>query len=966
MPIPLLNLHLFGNFRFEYRDKPLTFNALPKTLPLLAYLLLNRSPIPRDVLAFTFWPDVDEAEARANLRRHLYDLRRVLPEINGEWVTRQGQALQWNPDAPYWLDVEAFERYCREPAHMPDALALYTGDLLPEVYDDWLDFDRQRLRTLYFSTAGQLIATRRTEGLFDIAIPIAEQALRQDPWREDILRDLIELRYLAGDRIGALQAYQIFKKRMDEELGVAPMPETTQLYERVTRGDQLLGAPAPAEVRPTIGTPTPSTPRPAVPGHVPIPLKPIIGREEEIAGILDLIGTAQTTTRLLTLTGTAGTGKTRLALEVAALVLQERTEIFPDGVFFVPLASLSRAELMLPTIAAALGVKASDAAGLVQTLVNDLRYKRVLLVLDNLEHILDAVPQLGELLNSAAGLRLMCTSQAALRLYGEREYPVRPLALPDLGHLPSSEKLALFSSVKLFVETARATDPRFALDATNAADIARICARLDGLPLAIELAAARTRIFSPAGLLEQLNTRIDILTNRARNAPERHRTLRSAVEWSYNLMAEEERKLFARLSLFPGGFTAEMVGEVLMTPSTAHLAMDVLEMLAEKNIIQPDIANADDPPRFYMLSTLRAYAWEQLQLEPELPDLYRRRAAYFARLAEEAGEGVLKAEQARWLAWLQMDENNLRAVLDWAFRSECAQEDAETGMRIIGNALVRYWKMRGKLVEGQDWCSKARTQKGKLSRPWQVRLAQHTATFYVWQGEYEKARTYFEEEYQLAKAEGDHKARANFLQGLGLVAGHLAEYAQAEKYFLEAIEIERELAPNEISYNMSVALNNLGIVYRHLGNYARAIEIQQEVVAYRLKEGDEWGLSSALNNIGLLENMQGQYEMAGEHFRESIRIRQRLGDFLGVVISLSGLANMYARLERYAEMVSLYSVARKLYQQYDFKPSVESRFEETHDLDMARRRLGDHEYNVAWDSGAQMSLEQAVIYTFAL
>lgn len=966
MPIPLLNLHLFGNFRFEYGDKPLTFNALPKTLPLLAYLLLNRSPIPRDVLAFTFWPDVDEAEARANLRRHLYDLRRVLPEIAGEWVTRQGQALRWNPDAPYWLDVEAFERYCREPAHMHDALALYAGDLLPEVYDDWLDFDRQRLRTLYFSTAGQLLAARRAEGLFELAIPIAEQALRQDPWREDILRDLIELRYLAGDRMGAMQAYQNFKKRMTEELGVTPMPETTQLYELVTHGDHLPGAPNSAGIHLTPGVPNPPSSRSSLPGNIPIPLKPIIGREDEITAIVNLIGQAKAVTRLLTLTGTAGTGKTRLALEVAARVVQERAHVFPDGVFFVPLASLSRADLMLPTIAAAMGVKASDSAGLVQTLANDLRYKQVLLVLDNLEHILDAVPQLGELLNVAGGLRILSTSQAVLRLYGEREYPVRPLALPDLSHLPPAERLAEYPSVILFVETARATDPRFVLDATNAADVAQICARLDGLPLAIELAAARTRIFSPSGLLDQLATRFDILTNRARNVPERHRTLRSAVEWSYNLMAEEERKLFARLSLFPGGFTAEMVGEVLLAPATAHLAMDVLEMLAEKNIIQPDIVNTEEDPRFYMLSTLRAYAWERLQLDPSLMNLYRRRAAYYARLADEASEGVLKADQARWLAWLQMDENNLRAVLDWAFRAESTQEDAEMGMQIIGNAVVRFWKMRGKMVEGQDWCRRAWEQREKLSRPLQARLAQHRATFYVWQGEYEKARIYFEEEYQFALAEGNQKARANFLQGLGLVAGHLAEYEQAEKYFLEAVEIEKALEPNEISYNHSVALNNLGIVYRHLGNYARAIEIQQGVLAYRLKEGDEWGLSSALNNIGLLENLQGQYELARGHFRESIRIRQRLGDSLGVVVSMSGLANMYARQEQHAEMVCLYSVTRKLCQQFDYKPSVEARFEETHDLDAARRKLGDAEYAQAWEIGAQMSLEQAVAYAFAL
>ena len=963
MSLPHLRIHLFGNLRLSYGEKPLLFNALPKTLPLFAYLLLNRGPIPRDSLAFTFWPDVEEAEARANLRRHLYDLRRVLPDIAGDWITRQGQALQWNTDAPYWLDVEAFERYCREPARMKEAITLYTGDLLPEAYEDWIEFDRQRLRTLYFSTAGQLITFQREEGRFDEAILVAEQALRQDPWREDMLRDLILLRYLAGDRTGALQAYQTFKKRLDEEMGVPPMPETTQLHEKVLRGEPLTGG---ADPPPARGVPTPVERRTPPPGRVPAPLKPIIGRETEIRSILNLIGNPETSTRLLTLTGTAGTGKTRLALEVASRLLRERAGVFPDGVFFIPLASLNRTELVLPAIAAALGIKSQDTAGLMQALVNDLRYKKVLLVLDNLEHVLDAVPQLGELLNAEAGLRVLVTSQSSLRLYGEREYPVRPLALPDLVNLPPVDELAAYPSVALFVETARATDPHFLLDTANAEDVARICTRLDGLPLAIELAAARARIFSPARLLAQLVSRLDILTNRARDVPERHRTLRSAVEWSYNLMAEEEKKLFARLAVFPGGFSAETVGEVLMTPETAHLAMDVLELLAEKNIIQPDMANAEEMPRFFMLATLRDYALERLQQDAELPALYRRRADYFAQLADQAEDGLLGPEQSRWLTWIQVEENNLRETLEWAFRPESEAADVERGVRIVCYLFVRYWKMRGRLNEGQDWFNRARAHKSRLNRHWQKKVSQHSASFYVWQGEYEAARKQFEEEYQLAQAEGDKNALANFMQGLGLVAGHLGDYVQAEKYFTEAIALERELNTEGTSYNLTVALNNLGIVYRHLGDYAKAVQIQQEVMEHRREQGDHLGLASALANVANLESLQGQFEEAFRHFRESIVIRRELRDDLGIVICLGGVASLFYRQEAFERAVLLFGTTFKLRQQFNYQASIENRFEEIHDLDISRRKLGEAAYTAAWEAGANLSLDQAVEYLFVL
>ncbi|HNB53232.1 MAG TPA: tetratricopeptide repeat protein, partial [Anaerolineales bacterium] len=480
--------------------------------------------------------------------------------------------------------------------------------------------------------------------------------------------------------------------------------------------------------------------------------------------------------------------------------------------------------------------------------------------------------------------------------------------------------------------------------------------RLDGLPLAIELAAARTRILPPAGLLDQLAARFDILTSRSRDIPERHRTLRSAVEWSFNLMAEEEKKLFTRLAIFPGGFSPVAVGAVLMPPETAHLALDVLELLAEKHIVQPDLSDKTDSPRFFMLATLRDYALERLQADAELPALYHRRGEYYANLADQAESELFGSDQARWLLWIQGEENNLRATLEWAFQPERRDDEIEMGTRIVCHALNRFWRMRGRLNEGQEWFARALVFKDRLSRKYQKKLAQHSAAFYVWQGEYDLARKFYETEYELAQAEGDIKARANLLQGLGLVAGHLSEYRLAEKYLSEAVMVERENSDGQIPYNLMVALSNLGIVYRHLGNYTRAIELQEEVLAYRLELGDEWGLASVLANIGVLEELQGQYEASLKHYRESMRIRQKLGDELGIVICLAGVASVLFRKNQCEESTRLYSFIWKLRQHYNYKASLENRLEEERHLNALRRFLGEPGFLKCWDEGNRMTM----------
>src|SRR5215212_250291 len=410
------------------------------------------------------------------------------------------------------------------------------------------------------------------------------------------------------------------------------------------------------------------------PNNLPAQPTPLIGREREVEEIRERL--RSTEVRLLTLTGPGGTGKTRVGVQAAAELLED----FEDGVFFVALAAIANPALVAPTIARTLGLTESGAQPPEELLKGFLRDRQTLLVLDNFEQVLESAPLLDELLSSAPGLTILATSRAPLKLYGEHEFPVPPLSLPDPGSLPPVEHLIQYEAVKLFVDRAKAVRPDFSVTEENASAMAEICARLDGLPLAIELAAARIKLLPPQALLSRLGNRLKLLTGGARNLPERQRTLRSAIEWSYELLDEGEKLLFGRLGVFSGGAALEAIEAVCDAQGDIRVdVFDGVSSLLDESLLRQE-EGLDGEPRFTMLETIHEYASEKLEEDGEAEELRRLHAEYFLALAEEAEPGLKGPEQELWFARLEPEHNNMRAALSWAIE----RGEGELGLRLAG------------------------------------------------------------------------------------------------------------------------------------------------------------------------------------------------------------------------------------------------------------------------------------------
>src|SRR5215210_6575880 len=428
------------------------------------------------------------------------------------------------------------------------------------------------------------------------------------------------------------------------------------------------------------------------PNNLPLQATPLIGREREVEAVYGRLRSPQM--RLLTLVGPGGTGKTRVGLQVAA----ELVEDFEDGVFFVPFAAITDPALVAPTIARVLGLSEGGARPPEELLEGYLRERQTLLLLDNLEQVLESAAVLDRLLSSAAELKILATSRTPLGLYGEYEFPVPPLSLPNPESLPPLEELADYEAISLFLERARAVKPEFSLTEENAPAVVEICARLDGLPLAIELAAARIKLLPPQVLLDRLGNRLQLLTGGARNLPERQRTLRNAIEWSYGLLDEGEKMLFGRLGVFSSGATLEALEAVC--DAEGDLPTDVFEgasSLLDKSLLRQE-EGAGGEPRFVMLETIHEFANVKLEESGEAEELRRLHAEYFLALSEEAEPGLKGQEQELWLERLEPEHNNMRAALSWVI----ARGESELGLR-LADALWRFWWMGGYFDEGRRW-----------------------------------------------------------------------------------------------------------------------------------------------------------------------------------------------------------------------------------------------------------------------
>ena len=634
-----------------------------------------------------------------------------------------------------------------------------------------------------------------------------------------------------------------------------------------------------------------------------LPVQPtvLIGREAELARIEAAFDGGA---RLVTLTGPGGSGKTRLALQAGA-TLNPR---FDDGVFVVHLAPVADPDLVVPAIAQVLGVRESAGLALDDRLSEFLTSRRVLLILDNFEQIIGAGTRIAGLLARAGGLAVLVTSRLPLRIGGEHQVSVPPLAVPDPDHLPALDTLGQVPSVALFVERAAAVRPDFALDDGNAGAISAIARRLDGLPLAIELAAARTKMLSPDEIRVRLGRRLDLLKGGRRDALPRHQTLRSTIAWSYDLLNEEQRVLFRHLAMFPGGSTLAAVEATASARAIEIDLHDAMESLLEHSLLGR-IQATDGTSRFVMLETIREYAMERLTEAGEAAAAARAQANHFVGLASRADEGIGTADQERWLNTLDDEHDNARAALTWL--EDASEPDAaETRLRLAGS-LARFWQVRGHLTEGRRHLEGALERDGRSAPHVRAAALEGAGTIALMQGDYGEARQWYEQGFALARFLGDEDLVASFLNSLAAIALAQGDLTRATDLCQESLEIARSAGA---SRGIGNALANLGAIAHYRGELESAHRNYESCLALRRQLGDELGAATMLLNLLLLlaPNPEDADE-AARYGEECLRITTRLGDKQGMAYACTGLGvaaetggDAAEAAMRYAESLELF------------------------------------------------------------
>jgi predicted ATPase/DNA-binding SARP family transcriptional activator/DNA-binding CsgD family transcriptional regulator len=987
-----VRIWLLGGFRVSVgsrtiEDKQWRLKKAAALVKLLALLPAHR--LHREQAMDLLWPDSGRRAASNNLRQTLHAARNALdPTAGSRYLASQDESLVLCPGGDLWVDVETFQqsaasaRRSREPAAYRAALDLYAGELLPtDRYEEWAEEHRRRLQETYLSLLLGLAGLHEERGEYEVAIEALRTVLSEEPTREEAHAGLMRVYALMGIKGEALVQYERLEQAFSRELGTEPAASSRALKEEIAAGR----FPS-EEARPT-GSP-PEEPLGAGKQNLPAARTSFVGREREMVEVKRELAM----TRLLTLTGVGGSGKTRLALEVA----RDLVGAYSDGVWLVELAGLTEGELVPQAVAKVLGVREQPGQPLAGTLAEALRSKEVLLVLDNCEHLVDAAAHLVDvLLDSCPHLRILVTSREVLGVTGEVRWLVPSLSVPDVQRLPTVRELEAYESVRLFAERARQVNSTFALTPGNAKAVAEICRRLEGLPLAIELAAARTNLLTPQAMLSRLGSRLKLLTGGARDLPKRQRTLRAAIEWSYELLDEGEKTLFARLSVFSGGRTLEAIEAVC--DAEGDLPIDVLEgvsSLLEKNLIGQE-EESDGEPRFVMLETIHEYARERLDERGEAEEVKKRHFEYFLALAEEAEPELIGRQQLEWIEVLEAEHDNMRAALAWATE----RGETELGLRLAG-ALGEFWYARGHYGEGKRWLERALAKDGgtapaaarakaleavgwlaiergeieeaEIAAEEGLALSVQTGiestrrasflrmlgTMARIRGDNERAKELYEESLSLSREAGDRWGIANSLATLGSVAFMRGDHEQGKELYEEGLILSRELGGAQ---PLADFLISMGYTLLLEGDHERATALNEEAAALLREQRHRGDLQYAVDNLGWAALVRGDHERARQLFEESLRLCLELGDRTIAAESLEGLACV-AEAEGEAERATrLFGVAEALREAVGYhQTSTERALREPY-LATARSRMEEE----SWAEGRAMTLEEAIEYALS-
>jgi predicted ATPase/class 3 adenylate cyclase len=629
--------------------------------------------------------------------------------------------------------------------------------------------------------------------------------------------------------------------------------------------------------------------------NLPVQTTSFIGREPEMEQVRSRLAS----TRLLTLTGAGGCGKTRLALQVAA----ERVEAYPDGVWLVELAALSEGDLVAQSVASALGLREEPGRDLTETVTNNLRTKALLLILDNCEHLVEACARLADtLLRLCPAVKVLATSREALNIAGETTYRVPSLLQPDPNNLPMLEKelvsaLTEFDAVRLFLERATSHRADFGLNRQNGRAVAEVCQRLDGIPLAIELAAARVKVLPVEQISQRLDNRFRLLTTGSRTALPRHQTLRALIDWSYELLTGAERSLLCRLSVFAGGWTLEAAESVcsdfgLQDPPTAiqnpkskiqnEEVLDLLTSLVDKSLVMYEAGNPQ--ARYRLLETVRQYALERRIEAGEVASVRKRHHAYFLIWAETAKSQMTQGDKRAWLERVETEYDNLRAALTWCQEAQ----DAETELRLAG-ALGLFWRIRGYLAEGRNWLEWGLQRSSDIKTEARAATLREAGSLAISQGDFDAARSCYAESLAIEQALEDQHGIAASLRGLGEASNRQSDYSAARPYFEEALALYRQLADLQ---GIADELTDLGNLAWNLSDYATARALHEEALAIYRSTDNRLSVGNTLTNLALAVRQQGEYALARTLLEESLVIRREFGESQGVGMALGALGTV--------------------------------------------------------------------------
>ena len=957
----VVRIWLLGGFRVSVGERSIgegrwRLRKARHLVKLLAFTPEHR--LHREQIIYRLWPDLDQAMAANSLRQALHVARRALGPGASRYLSLQGELVALCPDSPLWVDADAFldaaaaARRARDPAAYRTATELYSGDLLPgDLYEGWTELRREELRRVYLTLLEELADLYEEREDFGPAIEALGRVVTTEPGHEAAHASLMRIYALSGQRGEALRQYGRLLEVLsaEEEFDAEPGSETRRLYEEISTGRF-----PPARSPPTSAPreePAPS------PHNLPVARTSFVGREREVVEVKRLLAM----TGLLSLTGPGGSGKTRLAVELARDLIGS----YPDGVWLVELAPLSDPALVPGTVAGVLGVREQPNRPPIDTLAEALKARKMLLVLDNCEHLIDACARLMDvLLGSCPGVRVLATSREPLNVAGEVVWPVPSLSVPDAERPLTVAGLKSYESARLFVERALYRPSAFVLTAEIANTVAEICQQLDGIPLAIELAAARVGALAVGQISERLGDSLKLLTGGDRTATPRQQTLRGTLDWSYDLLSEPEKELFRWLSAFAGGWTleaAEAVGAGEGVEEEGRVSnppvLDLLSRLVDKSLVVAEAAGGSS--RYRMLEPVRQYAREKLEESGEAEKVHRRHAEHYLALAGQAERELYGSDRTRWLDLLETEHDNIRAALVWSLDGG----DEELGLRLVSR-LWLFWSTRGYLDEGRGWLEKGVT--GSSAKLLKARALEGASFIAFFQTEYDLCRALAEEGVLLYRELGDDDGVASCLTNIsGAAIMGMQDLEPARALHQEAWKLRPRLRDPRTIAKMLIVSALFSLLEGDLEG--ASVKLHEEALAMYRDVGDVQGMGMCLSDLGWMALIRGDFDEATKILRDNLRLSGPANDMQGIQNGLLGLAGVAASLEQPDRAARLWGAAKAVREATGIRlaPLTMSAMNYEGGIAAVRDRLGEERFVLAWTEGEAMPPAAAIEYALS-